>query len=36
MDYKSIIANLIEIEGISSAEIAALIIPPKDSKMGDF
>ena len=36
MDYKSIIANLIEIEGISSAEIAALITPPKDSKMGDF
>lgn len=36
MDYKSIIANLIEIEGISSAEIAALIVPPKDSKMGDF
>ena len=36
MDYKSIIANLIEIEGISSAEISALIIPPKDSKMGDF
>lgn len=36
MDYKSIIANLIEIEGISSVEIAALITPPKDSKMGDF
>lgn len=36
MDYKSIIANLIEIKGISSAEIAALITPPKDSKMGDF
>mgnify|MGYP004596912735 FL=1 len=36
MDYKNIIANLIEIEGISSAEIAALISPPKDSKMGDF
>ena len=36
MDYKNIIANLIEIEGISSAEIAALITPPKDSKMGDF
>lgn len=36
MNYKQIISELIDIEGVSHAEIEALITPPKDSKMGDF